>query len=284
MKGLLVFLLPLSLFILGVSQHCSAQNLHDQNGKKTGKWVFRGKDHPRSGYAVNTKVAEGDFVNGRKEGIWIRYHRDGRTVKLKGNYRNNRPSGFYSRYYRNSRKMEEASFVQGKYKGNFNRYYNNGKLAYNGNYNNDGEESGLIQYYYRNGNLQLEYNAKNGIPFGTIKNYYRNGSLKSKVFLDDKGKKTKAITYGPSIDNPTPVTETPIVNAPPTVSNPNTHGVSFENFGYNKVYNANDEIWIDGVFKNGKLWDGKVYDYDEDGIIIKVRVFKNGVYHSDGQL
>ncbi|MEY3844547.1 MAG: hypothetical protein RL293_969, partial [Bacteroidota bacterium] len=54
--------------------------------------------------------------------------------------------------------------------------------------------------------------------------------------------------------------------------------------GYNKVYNDNDEIWMEGEFKNGQLWDGKVYDYDTDGILQKVRIFKAGRYHSDGQL
>ncbi len=29
---------------------------------------------------------------------------------------------------------------------------------------------------------------------------------------------------------------------------------------------------------------GKVYVYDRDGILLKVKVYKNGVYHSDGQL
>ena len=53
-------------------------------GKKTGKWIFRGKDHPRSKYGDNIKVEEGRFVKGRKEGIWIKYYRDGKTTKLKG--------------------------------------------------------------------------------------------------------------------------------------------------------------------------------------------------------
>jgi antitoxin component YwqK of YwqJK toxin-antitoxin module len=40
---------------------------------------------------------------------------------------------------------------------------------------------------------------------------------------------------------------------------------------------------MDGTFRNGSLWDGKVYEYDADGIIMKVKVYKNGKYHSDGQ-
>jgi antitoxin component YwqK of YwqJK toxin-antitoxin module len=70
----------------------------------------------------------------------------------------------------------------------------------------------------------------------------------------------------------------------PKVTTPRTKGAKFLPNGYNKLYNADDEIWQDGTFKNGLLWEGKVYEYDRDGILLKVRVFKNGVYHSDGQL
>ena len=269
--------------LLWQQNSCYAQNGYDSNGKKTGKWVFKGKDHPMSGYATNNKVEEGNFIKGRKEGIWIKYHKDGRTMRIKGHYSNNRPSGFYIRYYKNAKKFEEANFIQDKYKGVYNRYYSNGKLAYTGNYNNKGEESGLIKYYFKNGKTQMEYMAKDGKPFGKIKNYYKNGSLKSEIILNGEGKKKSTINHAPSIEKVDKlIVKKPI--GPPVVNNPNTHGVGFEFFGYNKVYNSNDEIWMDGIFKNGKLWDGKLYVYDEDGIIQKVKVFKKGVYHSDGQL
>jgi hypothetical protein len=71
---------------------------------------------------------------------------------------------------------------------------------------------------------------------------------------------------------------------PPKITNPRMKGLRFITNGYNKVYNDNDEIWMEGEFKNGQLWDGKVYDYDADGILQKVRIFKTGRYHSDGQL
>ena len=112
-KALLLFIAFCFLF-----NESFAQNKLDASGRKSGKWVFKGKDHPSSNYADNSIVEEGNFINGRKEGIWLRYHKDGKTPKLKGNYRNNRPEGFYIRYHRNSKKMEEATFIQNKYKGN----------------------------------------------------------------------------------------------------------------------------------------------------------------------
>jgi antitoxin component YwqK of YwqJK toxin-antitoxin module len=53
---------------------------------------------------------------------------------------------------------------------------------------------------------------------------------------------------------------------------------------YNRWYNRNDELWQDGCFKNSRLWDGRVYEYDVDGKLEKIKVFKNGFYHSDEQL
>jgi antitoxin component YwqK of YwqJK toxin-antitoxin module len=276
----ILFLLLLLAFPFGTSFF--AQNAVDPTGKRTGKWIFKGKDHPSVNYQDEVKVEEGNFIKGRKEGIWVRYHKDGNTPKLKGNYRNNRPEGFYIRYHRNAKKMEEATFIQNKYKGTCVRYFSNGKVSYKGNYNNNGQESGTIQYFYKNGKLQLEYSAKNGAPFGTVKHYYKNGSLKYEVIISDLGAKNIVRTYKPSIEKPKPIIRDNS-SRPPRVIKPNTRGVKFEEFGYNKVYNKNDEIWMDGTFRNGALWDGKVYEYDVDGIILKVKVYKKGKYHSDGQ-
>ena len=62
-----------------------------------------------------------------------------------------------------------------------------------------------------------------------------------------------------------------------------TGGAGFNENGYNKLYNENVDIWQDGEVRNRKLWDGKVYLYDSDGILISVKIFKNGVFHSDGR-
>jgi 6-pyruvoyltetrahydropterin/6-carboxytetrahydropterin synthase len=54
--------------------------------------------------------------------------------------------------------------------------------------------------------------------------------------------------------------------------------------GYNKVYNDIKELWLEGEFKQGQLWDGRLYVYDEDGLLLKIEVYKEGVFHSLGQL
>ena len=70
----------------------------------------------------------------------------------------------------------------------------------------------------------------------------------------------------------------------PVIRNPRTKGKAFDPNSYNKVYDENDQFLQIGDFKAGRLWDGKLYIYDADGILLKVKVFKEGVYYSDGQL
>ena len=41
---------------------------------------------------------------------------------------------------------------------------------------------------------------------------------------------------------------------------------------------------MDGEFKNGKLWDGKLYNYDEDNLLKNIRIYKNGKDVGDGTI
>ena len=61
-------------------------------------------------------------------------------------------------------------------------------------------------------------------------------------------------------------------------------GDRFDMNGYNTIYNQYGDIWMLGLFKNGQLWDGKLYKFDEDLLICKIEIWKDGNYHSDGQL
>jgi antitoxin component YwqK of YwqJK toxin-antitoxin module len=274
-------------FVFGINLMLFGQNKKDQNGKKTGKWIFTGADRPESGIAKDGKVEEGYFVNGRKEGVWIKYHKDGKSIKLKGNYNNNRPDGEYKRYFKDEKLKESGSFSKDQFKGELIRYHANGKIAYQGSYNNSGTESGVIKYFHENGNVALEYTAKNNSLEGKITRYYEDGSVKESFVIQSNGKIQNVQKFEQKEKPKTEVNdkkEKSKVIYPPKIKNPNTKGVRFEPNGYNKIYNENDDIWMDGDFKNGQLWDGKVRDYDKNGILNKIRVFKKGVYHSDGQL
>lgn len=58
----------------------------------------------------------------------------------------------------------------------------------------------------------------------------------------------------------------------------------FKPNGYNKFYNYNDDVWLDGDFRNGRLWNGKLYEYDRNEHLLRIKIFKDGFYHSEEQL
>ncbi len=259
-------------------------NKTDSNGKKQGKWIYYGSDRPEEGYPATGKIEEGVYKDDRKEGIWIKYHNDGVTPRLKGEFVNNRPQGEYIKYYQNGKIKESGSFERNQYRDSLIRYNENGKVEYEANYNTEGKEQGKVKYYYPNGQIEFEYTSQNGVAVGKATRYYENGDIKENLVFGADGGVVSSESRQPvnaikKIIDPNAPTE-----KPPVVANPATNGIPFLPNGYNKVYNKNAEIFQDGVFKNGKLWEGKVYDYDKDGILLKVKIFKNGVYHSDGQL
>jgi antitoxin component YwqK of YwqJK toxin-antitoxin module len=251
--------------------------------KKMAKDVNR-EDRPQEGYPQEGKIEEGSYLNDRKEGLWIKYHNDGKTPKLKGEYHNNRPEGSYVKYYPNGKVKERGTFTLNEYQDSLKRYHENGKLEYEANFSEKGQETGTVKYYYPNGQVEFQYQASEGKPEGKAIRYYENGDVKEVIYYGTDGTVKKSEPRDmihPEVKVNDPGAS---VTPAPKIPTPNTKGAKFLPNGYNKVYNDNDEIWQDGDFKNGLLWDGKVYEYDRDGILLKVKVFKNGVYHSDGQL
>lgn len=261
------------------------QNKRNSAGQRHGKWVYLGKDYSNGKYPKNIKVEEGYYVNGRKEGEWTKFYNDGK-IKFKGTYRNNRPEGSYTRYYSNGKIAEQGEFQSNGYRGQLLRYYQNGNLAYRATFNNQGQESGKVIYYHKNGKEALSYTVKNGTVQGQVSRFDANGNLLTSFLISQNGSVGPIQKVSPQVQNNASKLYTTSNSSvfPPKLSNPKTKGLRFVPNGYNKVYNSNDEIWMDGDFRNGQLYDGKVYDYDKDGILQKVRIFKSGKYHSDGQL
>jgi antitoxin component YwqK of YwqJK toxin-antitoxin module len=54
--------------------------------------------------------------------------------------------------------------------------------------------------------------------------------------------------------------------------------------GQNITYNKNKQITKDGIFKDNRLMDGKAYLYNENGILQRISVYKNGHYVGDAPI
>ena len=282
---LLIFLFLFSSTDIKANEFFQTEPINQKSadGKKQGKWIVYGKDRPEEGYPANGKIEEGEYRNGRRENTWIKYHKDGVTPRLIGEYQNNRPNGKYSMFHPNGKISEKGSFIGGKYADSIQRFYPNGQLSYESTYQN-GNENGKVIYYFKNGKIDFEYNAVEGIATGKAVRYYPNGDVREILSFDANGTvKNRELKEIKNTKEPEPVVKNN-KDISVKISNPIVKGGKFQPNGYNKVYNSDDEIWQDGDFKNGRLFNGKVYVYDRDGILLKVKIYKEGYYHSDGQL
>ena len=260
-------------------------NKLDNKGKKQGHWIFYGKDRPGFGIADDVKCEEGLFKNDRKEGLWTVYHKDGKTPRLKAIYVNNRPYGAYEKFYANGNKKEQGSIINNSNLDSIVKFHPNGKIKYAAIINIEGNENGEVKYYHPNGNLEFEYSSINGSPNGSATLYFEDGTVKKRmeytsaneISIIEEVKAKEIITK--KVDSPS--NEKLL---PPKIKSPRTKGAKFLPNGRNKCYNKNGEIWQDGLFKNGRLWEGRVFQYDNEGIVTKVKIYKEGRYLSDGVL
>ena len=259
-------LLSIVIASLCVTYKLNAQESADASAKSV-YTVYYGRDFPNLNYPKNAKVEEGNLVENRKEGYWIKYFEDGTSVKLKGQFENNRPNGKYFRYYRNGKLKETGTFKNDKFIDSLKRFREDGSLEYEAFFNADGKESGTVNYYYRSGQIEYTYLASDG-KISNEKRYNEDGTM---VDL------TK--------DREISVVETELfmkkIIAP--VLTPEEMASGFLPDGYNKIL-KNNLVYQAGTFKNGLLYDGEVYIYDETKKLIKIEVYKQGFLHSYGQI
>ena len=107
-----------------------SQNSVDEAGQKQGYWVVYGKDKVKSGFPLDGKIEEGNYLNNRKEGVWIKYHKDGKTPRIKGVYKNNRPNGLFERFFENGELKEKGDFYKNKFSGKYWQFHKNGKVKF----------------------------------------------------------------------------------------------------------------------------------------------------------
>lgn len=272
------------LFVLFVSFIGSSQsdtlNRTDDNGVMYAYWIYYGKDQPQSGYCANCPIEAGYIKDNHKHGLWTKFYKDSGQVKLSGYYVNNRPNGSYQKYYPNGVLKEKGTYIKHKYNGLLERYHESGCRWYTGYYNDSGKEDSLTVYYYdycdtsisSSGQLDFMCTYDNGTPVDTAYRYYLNGDVKERIVYGSKGTVRKSKMY-------LRVNDAFEVEIEPDLPvDRGGCGGKFKPDGYNKVYNENDEIWQEGEFKNGALWNGNVYTYDNDGILLKIKIFRKGVY------
>lgn len=277
-------------FKLSISQSFAynqdSLNQIDANNLKQGYWVFFGKMKKLPGYADEAKVEEGKFEDSKKMGLWKKYFPTG-SIESEVTYKNNRPNGTYVTYYPNGKVQEEATWVNNKQTGTFKRYYENGNVQQEFKMNDLGKREGVQKFFYENGEIMMEGDWQDGKESGIIKEYYENGDIKAeKNFANGTLDAASTKVYEPKKPLPKEKPEELPQPAQPVIvqAGEAVNTGTFNGTGYAKLFDANKQVSKDGVFKNYKLMDGKHYQYDKNGIIQKVAIYKDGRYVGDGVL
>lgn len=193
------YLLLLLSFISTRDSYAQSDTLNrkDELGRKQGHWIYYGSDRPEALVTINGKVEEGDYLNDRKEGFWIKYHSDGMTPKLIGMYAQNRPKGEYEKFHENGRLKEIGYFKKNLYHDTLRRYFDNGSLEYIAYYDSLGKTSGIVQYFYPNKQLEFTYKSESGRVLDSTIRYYMNGDLKMIKYYDHSNLVTDSIIFAP---------------------------------------------------------------------------------------
>lgn len=115
--------------------------------------------------------SEGEMRGKEREGKWLFYHEDGKSIMSEENYVNGKLHGEYKTFYPTGEPTEIAYYKNGLLHGNYKKYSIKGFLYQDFNYA-EGKLNGMATYYSRKtGDLIKKGPFKDDLRVGTWENY-----------------------------------------------------------------------------------------------------------------
>jgi len=134
--------------------------------------------------------------------------------------------------------------------------------------------------------MELLVNVKEGKEEGKMTRYYANGDVKEELKFEGGSANENSRKSYKQIQPEEKVKETqvvPVKVSVPVVEAEEKPNLSvFNSTGKNTLYNKNKLMSQKGYFKNGRLWNGKKYKYDSNGILKAIEVYKKGKFIGNG--
>jgi len=218
------------------------------NGVRQGFWRVEGR---------NGKVDEGNYTDGKKNGLWISYGLDG-GIRSKITYAMGKTQGPAEMYDANGVLTESGIWNVDHWEGNYVRYNYNGGKACEFFYDDRGRRQGKQIYYHENGKVMYEGVWNEGKITGILTAYDDNGH---KILERNYGTDGKFVS---AVEIPVNATE-----APPR---------KFTGTGTYTLYNLKGKVDQKGEFVKGELVNGEKYVYKEDGTLQYREVYVNGEF------
>jgi len=256
-------------------------NRLDEMGRKQGFWKVTAPLAEKPGYTDGQLIEEGRYTNSKRVGTWTRYWPNGKVMS-EISYQMGRPRGAYKTYYPNGKVEEQGNWDLDRNTGKFQRWHPNGQLAQDFTFTADGVRDGEQKYYHENGQLAVQVEVDHGKEDGTLKRYTSDGQLQQVAEFNNgvidqaNSKYLKPVPKAEEVKADPKAAPAPVVSPEET-----TNAVAFRENGYNTLYDRQLRISQQGNFKQGRLWDGKRYNYDKNGILQRIQIFKQGRYAGD---
>ena len=163
------------------------------DGKKDGKWI--------EWYENGNKKEEGSFIDDKKDGKWIEWRYDG-IIEREEEYKNGKRNGIEKNYYTDGKVFKEKSYKNDQLNGSYTKYCKNGQVEVTGQYKYGNEVGKWEEFYCSNGNLyKLQMYNTNGDKHGEYKKYnekgdsYINLNYKNDKIIDGKSVYQDEILY-----------------------------------------------------------------------------------------
>ena len=279
-----IFIVKTFIFTYYICTNLTAlsQSNHPKTKTDTLFMTIYGKDVPNSNYPQEVKVEEGISVKGKKEGVWTKFYPDGKTPKLKGIYKANEPNGFYEKFYPNGTIKEKGIYTNKHFRDTLTCFFPNGKISSISIYDKEGKQIGNTKHYYNTGQLALNYDMKNDQVQGEVTWYATTGEISSQIQIKKQGQ-IKSIFHNEVAFNANMPVITKGFNAI-RQAGPILKDGTFDPNGYNIVYNKQDELFQVGSFKFGAIYNGKIYNYDNNGLLKSISIYRDGFYFSEGKI
>ncbi|MCS6823855.1 MAG: toxin-antitoxin system YwqK family antitoxin [Cytophagaceae bacterium] len=193
-------------------------------------------------YYQNGKInREGNFTNGKVNGIWKYYYENG-NLKMEGPFKDGEHSGYWVYYFENGNKNMEGNIFKDIKEGEWKYYYENGQLKTTGAYKKN-KKTGLWKYYHEDGTIKAQATFEN--DKGRYTELYPNGQIKCEGNIVD-GKSEGEWKY--------------------YHENGKLKAIGLEKNGlregYWKFYYPNDSLHAEGMYLNGKEQGKWKYYYD----------------------
>lgn len=260
-------------------------NFIDNLGKKQGKWVLYGKHKPNQCYAPIQIAETGRYQENRKTGEWLEYFCNG-NPKAKVNFINGRQDGLAVLYFENGKVKEEGNWKNNRWVGAYKLYYENGQMQHDFNYSIAGKREGLSNYYHSNGQLAVQGVFKDGKESGLFKEWTDTGKLKAEKSYEGGTVNLASIKWYENAETPSKneaLAMAPAISLKATEKPNEAQALSLPTVlnGQHTLYNKSKQIAKAGLFKDSRLMEGKVYIYDDNGILKRVAVYKKGEYVGD---